>query len=589
MNKTLLERLFGSYLFNIKKENNRMDHLLIIGFLVLYIFIMFLQANLQKAHIQGLIAQIQVISSVFIVVRLPKMGARAAVAVNGVQTIMIFIRFLVFRNLAILPGFVITISTIIIAMTIYSFHIKIEEKYEEIEKQKNAYMNIYTRLMEHQEQLNALTYYDSTTNIPNRNMVFNHMEKLIRGNAIPEQGFAVLIFDIDDFKLINNRYGHRIGDQVLKLMANRLKENIEKDDFFGRFGGDEFILFVQHTNDRERLEAYARKLQEVIKSSLMLGDLTFVINSSVGATLYPNDTTDYNKIFQYAETALMTAKQEKKHGLMFFDQGMENMLKEKIRFSTALKNSIANGELYVMYQPQFEIAPKRIRGFEVLARWESPVFGQVSPLKFIAEAEECDFIHELGEWVLRTACQRIVDIKKSYNCQEGSLSINISPLQLKEPYFLKMVKDVMQEYDIEGKELEFEITESIFMKPTQKILDVLHILRSMGIRIALDDFGTGYSSLNYLQKLPVDILKIDKTFIDNIESDSVKLKMVGNIVKMAHDMNYRVIAEGVEHMQQVSLLDNYRCDYIQGYIWGKPLQLNEMNAVMAEYCKSKKK
>jgi diguanylate cyclase (GGDEF)-like protein len=589
MNNTLMERLFRSYLFNIEKENKRMDHILILVFLLVYIFIMFLQASLRMVHIQGLIAQIQMISSVFIVARLPRMGARAAIAVNGVQTVMLFIRFIVVQNLSILPGIVISISTIAIVITIYSFHLKIEEKYEEIEKQKNAYMNIYTRLMEHQEQLNALTYYDSTTNIPNRNMVFNHMEKLIRGNAIPEQGFAVLIFDIDDFKLINNRYGHRIGDQVLKLMANRLKENIEKDDFFGRFGGDEFILFVQHTNDRERLEAYARKLQEVIKSSLLLGDLTFAINSSVGATLYPNDTTDYNKIFQYAETALMTAKREKKHGLMFFDQGMENMLKEKIRFSTALKNSIANGELYVMYQPQFEIDPKRIRGFEVLARWESPVFGQVSPLKFIAEAEECDFIHELGEWVLRAACQRIVDIKKSYNCQEGSLSINISPLQLKEPYFLKMVKDVMQEYDIEGKELEFEITESIFMKPTQKILDVLHILRSMGIRIALDDFGTGYSSLNYLQKLPVDILKIDKTFIDSIESDSVKLKMVGNIVKMAHDMNYRVVAEGVEHMQQVSLLDNYRCDYIQGYIWGKPLQLNEMNAVMAEYCKSKKK
>ena len=589
MRKKFAESLFGIYHLNTENPNSKMDNTLIAMFLLTYTIVIFLQASLKVQYIQGILAQVQMIASVFIVMRLEKKGVRASVTINGIYSISLVLFFLIKRNPGILPGVFVPISTIFISLIIYYFHLKIKEKYLEIEQQKNAYMNIYNQLIENQEKMQFQVDYDQVTNIANRNMVFNYIEKYVEINPNLKKHFSILIFDIEDFKYINNQYSHKAGDQVLKVMAARLKDNIDDQDFLGRLGGDEFVVFVQHTVDKDALEIYAMKLQKVIKSPLILRDLTFGVNTRVGIARYPEDTSEYNKILPYAETALMISKREKKQNIVFFDSNMEEVIEEKMQFSLALKSAIENKELYVMYQPQFEVAPKRIRGFEVLARWNSPIFGQVSPIKFIHEAEENGCILELGEWVLRTACQRILEIKKAYICEEGILSINISPLQLHDPSFLKMIKDVLEEYGIEGKELEFEITESIFMKPTSKILDVLHILRSMGIRIALDDFGTGYSSLNYLQKLPVDVLKIDKSFIDNIDQDTIKLKMVENIIKMAHDLSYIVVAEGVEEAKQIEALIQLQCDYIQGYVWGKPLNLNEMNRVLSNFCKEKKK
>lgn len=305
------------------------------------------------------------------------------------------------------------------------------------------------------------------------------------------------------------------------------------------------------------------------------------ISASLGISIYPQDGNDSVDLLKYADTAMYKAKDCGKNAVQFFCKEMKDEVLKKIEFENRLLSAIQNQEVFLVFQPQYRLGKKQLRGFETLVRWESPEFGLISPVNFIPVAEETGFIIQLGEWILNTACKKFKDIQDKY-CVNLVVSVNISAVQIMDPSFVQMVKNVLEQTGLHGKYVEFEITESVFISSMEYVIRVLTELKETGIRIALDDFGTGYSSLNYIQKLPIDILKIDKTFIDSINHKDAKNQIVGSIISLVHQMDISVIAEGVENETQLAYLEDHNCDCIQGFLWGKPLCEQDMNQLLQE-------
>lgn len=557
MKKQKLRRIMNSYLFDVHNDNPVVRIWILMIYCVLFILLESILYRIKVSYIQGIVGQLLLIMSIYIVTRIPKIGFRVVVGFNLVQLSTILLAYLRLRQEDILPGIFVTSSTLIVAWIIHRFHTKLSDKYYEIQEQKNAYMMIYENLARNEQKLESLTLIDNTTSVGNRKMVMDFIDKAKEDPLTSE--FTVVLIDLDDFKLINDHYGHQYGDHLLLEIATKLKGVIGTRDILARFGGDEFAIVIRDQRADEELLAYLESLKEQIE-----------VNSSFGVTRYPKDTMNFDKILKFAETALSKAKNKGKDQIVFFNEEMEVELREKSLFEERLFASIQQKELFLMYQPQFASHPKRIRGFEALSRWNSVQYGVVSPKDFISIAERTGFIHQMGEWVLRNSCKKLKELMATFSVEHLVMSVNISPVQIREPYFVGMVKNIMKETGVLGANLEFEITESIFLEQTESLFSTFQILRGMGIKIALDDFGTGYSSLNYLQRLPIDTLKIDKSFIDQIDGRGEKRSMTGHMVKLAHDLNLKVIAEGVELQTQLDYLIDAKCDYIQGFIWGKP-------------------
>lgn len=371
------------------------------------------------------------------------------------------------------------------------------------------------------------------------------------------------------FKIINDTLGHSFGDKVLKIIANRWKRLVHKDDMLARFGGDEFALLVQQYLSDEELLEYVRRFQNVLLDPVTVKHKSIYINFSCGITLYPRDGMNTVELLKNADIALYTVKNYRKNGIQFYTRQMQEEIMKKVRMGHCMRTSLRNGEFYIAFQPLYRCDTKTLRGFEVLARWNSKELGSISPAQFIPIAEETGFIVEIGRWILRTALSKMVSLQNF--CQvKPVISVNISVMQMVEPSFIPMIKKIVEETGFDSNYLEFEITESAFTSYPDKIISVLHELSNLGIKVALDDFGTGYASLNYLQKLPIHTLKIDKTFIDRIQQDGEKL-IVGNIIDLGHKLGFEVVAEGVETQFQLDYLSANRCDYFQGYLYSKPV------------------
>ncbi len=548
----------------------------------------------------GVLAQVQVLVSIWIVLIPKKRHYWIAVGLNIAQCLMVLYAIL-FRGAAeSIPGLLVAVSTIISITIIHNYGQRLNNHIEKVTKQneeltslyardqekgerlrhQNEQLIRYNRLLEKKEKvLHHIAYHDGLTELPNRKMMIDRMDQLTKP-ATGKESFAFVFIDLDNFKIVNDTMGHSFGDKVLKIIANRWKKIVHKDDMFARFGGDEFALLIQRSLSEEELLKYVESFQKVLCDAISVKHKSLYINFSCGITLYPKDAANTTELLKNADMALYTVKNNKKNGIQFYTSQMQELILKRVKMEQCLKSSLKNGEIYVVFQPLYHCVTKKLRGFEVLARWTSRELGTVSPVQFIPIAEETGFIVEMGRWILRTVLSKMVSLQK-FCLFKPVVSINISVIQMMEPSFVPMVKKVLEETGFEGQYLEMEITESVFISYPEKFITVIQQLNSLGIKVALDDFGTGYASLNYLQTLPINTLKIDKTFIDRIQQDGKKI-IVGNIIDLAHELNFEVVAEGVETQVQLDYLADRQCNYFQGYLFSKPLDEEKMRQLLTQ-------
>ena len=538
--------------------------------------------------------------SVYLVVSAVKNGYIIGVSINVIQFLLVARNVFSRGNISSAPGMILPICTIITITIIYVFSRRLNQKYEEIKEQKEELVTLYEELAitegelfnqnkqlleynqdmkENEEKLNYLAFFDVLTELPNRKMIINRLDILITLSMEKKMKFAMIFIDLDNFKRINDSMGHHAGDLLLQEVALRLKAVIHPDDMLGRLGGDEFALIIQRQLEEDEIVTYLESLRKEILKKFYIEKTELTISASFGISVYPRDGDNSTDLLKCSDTAMYKVKEDGKNGVQFFNKEMKDRIFMRMELEKRLLESIENDELYLVYQPQYRSDTKKLRGFETLIRWNSPELGFVSPVTFIPVAEETKFINQMGRWILRTACKKFKELQDKYHFN-AILSVNISAVQIMEPSFVHMIIGILNETGVHPYNLEIEITESIFISSMDYVIDVLNQLKNIGINIALDDFGTGYSSLSYLQMLPIDTLKIDKVFIDSIIGQGKDKHIVGPIISLVHQMDISVVAEGVEDTTQLDYLREHNCDCIQGYIWGKPLNEDELNKLL---------
>ncbi len=568
--------------------------------LLIYIFIIILETREISDTVTGILAQFQVMISVYLVVSAVKNGYIIGVSINVVQFLLVAINVFSRGNTRSAPGMILPICTVITITIIYVFSRRLNQKYEEIKEQKEELVTLYEELAvtegelfnqnkqlleynqdmkENEEKLNYLAFFDVLTELPNRKMIINRLDILITLSMEKKMKFAMIFIDLDNFKRINDSMGHHAGDLLLQEVAVRIKAAIHPDDMLGRLGGDEFALIIQRQLEEDEIIEYLENLRSVILNRFYIENTELSISASFGISVYPRDGDNSTDLLKCSDTAMYKVKEDGKNGVQFFNKEMKDKIFMRMELEKRLLASIENDELYLVYQPQYKSDTKKLRGFETLIRWNSPELGFVSPVTFIPVAEETKFINIMGRWILKTACTKFKELQDKYHFN-AVLSVNISAVQIMEPSFVQMIKNVLEETGVRPYNLEIEITESIFISSMEYVIGVLNELKEIGINIALDDFGTGYSSLSYLQLLPIDTLKIDKVFIDSIVGKGIDKHIVGPIISLVHQMDISVVAEGVENSIQLEYLREHNCDCIQGYIWGKPLNEDDLNKLL---------
>ncbi|MBM7704543.1 bifunctional diguanylate cyclase/phosphodiesterase [Metabacillus iocasae] len=420
----------------------------------------------------------------------------------------------------------------------------------------------------HQRRIEELVYKDELTHLPNRRMLNEHLASVLSQSEENGEEIALLFIDLDRFKLVNDVYGHRTGDAVLKEVTARLLSCIGPKDLVARQSGDEFVIVLTQTSSNQA-GLVASNIIDLMKESMVLDDMEFFISPSIGISLYPADAQSVEDLIKYADTAMYQAKLKGGNQYQFFTLEINELISRKMILETGLRKAASNGEIHIYYQPQVDIETGGVNGFEALVRWNHPELGIISPLEFIPLAEETKLIIPLGEWILRQACLQFKEwLNQGLDLKH--ISVNISAVQFNEPTFIRTVKKIIEETKIDPTYLDLELTESVVRNPDISI-PFMHELKAMGVRLSLDDFGTGYSSLNYLKEFPLDTLKIDKSFIQTIHDSPKDQAVVDTIIHMALNLNLNVIAEGVETDAQLAYLMSRQCHQYQGYLCSAPV------------------
>jgi diguanylate cyclase (GGDEF)-like protein/PAS domain S-box-containing protein len=416
-----------------------------------------------------------------------------------------------------------------------------------------------------EKTIKYMAYYDVLTGLPNRNMVRKHLNAALKKG---DQGLAVLFLDLDRFKIINDTKGHRVGDLLLKVVASRLKNAVQNMGLVSRQGGDEFIILLKGLNKTQVIEVAERILGE-FSAGIEIENQEFFVTPSIGISMAPGDGSDEETLIKHADTAMYLAKERGKNNYQFYTDQLQGLSSRKMELENGLRKALEQGQLMLHYQPQVNLATGKIIGVEALVRWQHPEKGIISPAEFIPLAEETGLIVPLGKWVLQKAAAQNKDWQdKGYS--QFPISVNISVRQLQEDRFIDTVKQVLDETGLDPRYLDLEITESI-MQNSENTAMILNQLKELGVTLAIDDFGTGYSSLSLLKHLPIDKIKIDKSFVDDIIHHSNQGAMVKTIIDMGHNLQFDVIAEGVEEPEQVAFLLKNGCKIGQGYHFSRPL------------------
>lgn len=419
---------------------------------------------------------------------------------------------------------------------------------------------------ESEERIHKLAYYDTLTGLPNRSRLNEKFYEIAR---VPDRKIAVIIIDIDSFKLINDSYGHEIGDKLLVEVTERLRSLDIDNSYLARMAGDDFAVMVWDFEDENRITEIVTELLNCINGIAYIADYSIVIEANIGVAIYPKDGNSFDIIYKNADTAKLQAD-EKRMKYAFYNQDMNDAVLERLNLQNNLRTALDKNEFVLYYQPQYRAADKKIMGFEALVRWNSENMGMVSPTKFIPIAEETHLIIPLGEWILEEAVKFIKKLHKLGHT-DLLMSVNISNIQFNQKDFSEFVINLLKKYDLPPKNLELEITESVMLGSMDNVINNMNKIRETGIRIALDDFGTGYSSLNYLTKIPINTLKIDKSFIEDAELKREKSLLVETIVHIAHGLGLSIVAEGVETEEQYVYMLKHKCERIQGFYFSEPL------------------
>ncbi|MGO4537205.1 EAL domain-containing protein [Paenibacillus sp. 2TAB19] len=426
-----------------------------------------------------------------------------------------------------------------------------------------------------EQRIHHLAYHDELTGLPNRRKFNQAINEWIEARNASRLPFAVMVLDIDRFKMINDSLGHTYGDLFLQELTTRIQTSLEGQNvMLARMGGDEFTILCRNCPDESEIVELAEKIINSIQIPYRLKDNDFYVSASIGISLFPQHGHDATELLKNADTAMYEVKRKGKNGFMFFSRELDDKLQQKIELEGDLRKAVDNGELLLHYQPQIRTSDNEMIGVEALVRWNHKDRGLLSPGTFIPIAEETGIIYEIGTWVLREACRQM----REWHLAGGPLipvAVNLSSQQFHQPDLAGYIKAILDDVGLEPKFLELEITESMMMDAALSA-DILKRLNEYGVRISLDDFGTGYSSLSYLKMFPIHKLKIDRSFIRDITHSGNDQAIVATIIAMAQNMNMEVIAEGIETKDQLDILRDKDCQKIQGYYFSKPLSANDV-------------
>ena len=427
-----------------------------------------------------------------------------------------------------------------------------------------------TEQKETQMKMEQLAYVDSLTGLANRILLRDRLEQSLKAVQRNGSHMALLYIDLDQFKRINDSLGHDVGDALLMQVADRLRHCVRHQDTVARMGGDEFVILLADIDGMASASSVARKILDSMREPHKLLRHEIIITPSIGITIAPDDSLNADILLKNADLAMYRAKDQGRNNYQYFTEEMNERVLGQLLMEHELRKAISNNELQLVFQPQMELSSGKLVGVETLVRWQHPEKGLLSPDYFIPVAEETGLIVQLGEWVLINACRQWRSLQQAGK-PPVKLAVNLSARQFRDPDLVDMIQRALTITNFQPINLELEVTETILMESLDHAVEVLKQIKALGIAIIIDDFGTGYSSLNYLKRMPLDMLKIDKSFISDIPNNQDDMEIAAAVIAMAHKLNLKVVAEGVETEAQWNFLKNNQCDIAQGYLMGRPM------------------
>ncbi|PYG87621.1 diguanylate cyclase (GGDEF)-like protein [Ruminiclostridium sufflavum DSM 19573] len=505
--------------------------------------------NIHYMSVSGMLTQLQMFILIVLIIFYRKKGIYTVFTLCSVHSVTLVFPMIFAHAYSSIAGLAAMITSIVVTLLIY------------------LYLN---KLDCNQNTIAEFALTDTLTGLPNRRSFNDCLFGLISEQNNEPCKFALVMIDIDDFKNINDSVGHDSGDELLCQVAERWKVVQNKNDFIARLGGDEFTIIIENYGSDNELKQNILKYSNVLSDRFIVKDNYFYVSASFGVALFPEHSKDSSEILRFADAAMYYAKNISGMDISVYDPSMTETIESNVNLEQKIRTALEENKLYFALQPQYDTKAKKLRGFEALARMKDEYGNQISPALFIPVAEKTGLITGVDNWVIRNSM--LFFKKKLIRAYDNILlSVNISVLHLLNKGFLDEILQILDETGFPPDNLEIEITESVFISSISKAVDILKELKKLGIRIALDDFGTGYSSLSYLTKLPIDILKIDKSFIDELLVSDSGRNYVAAIISIGHIMNFSVLSEGVEVQEQIDILTSLGSDYIQGYVWGKPM------------------
>jgi len=425
-------------------------------------------------------------------------------------------------------------------------------------------------------RLDMLANHDPLTGLPNRSYFQDFLGQALARAQQEKSQVSLLFIDLDRFKHINDSQGHEVGDQVLCVVGKRLDEQLRADDFVARLGGDEFAIILTHPPASRAASRLVRKLLKSLAEPFKLDKRRYAVGASIGISVFPDDGLDANTLLRQADLAMYQAK-KRRSGFEYFSDELNTVAQQQLSLENGLRQALDQGELALAYQPKLDLASGRVVGLEALVRWLPRTGGMISPDRFIPVAEETGLIMPLGRWVARASCEQWIAWRNA-GLSPPPVAINLSPRQFNDAHLIDDIDAILAETGMDAAHLQLEVTESAAMEDPQRTFEMLGALRQRGLHVYIDDFGTGHSNLGQLKRMPIDALKIDKSFVDDVLTDSDSAEIVYAIIRLSHALNMRVVAEGVESVEQLAFLKKQGCDEIQGFVVAKPLPPDKIEA-----------